>query len=410
MQPARPTEAPEPSAREPILSGRFLRVTAANFCFFMTFASFFLLPVRIRELGGTHEQVGLVMGMIGLSGLVGVFAIGVWIDRLGCRVFLRGGLAGMALVSFAFAFVDHVGWLMIVLRGVQGLAFAAGFNAASTLAAAFAPRERRATALGWFGVSTLTTHALAPSIGEQIERLAGFPTLFMLAASFSVVGLAIAWTLPDPVGSRARSATGGPGAQPHAAPHPPRRPLPSRLRTSLATSTGCGIAFGAVITFVPTFVSEADLGPVATFFLSYTTAAIAIRLWAGQVADDFGLRRMILPAIAVLAVAILGLSEVHNALELGIAGTVFGLAQGVVYPTLNAFSVGLVSDADLGRVQAFYNGTFNIGVTSSALAFGPLVEAHGHRVMFVCAAAIALVALGVFAIGTAGPAVAGEAQ
>lgn len=407
MRPARPTDAPEPSTREPILSGRFLRVTAANFCFFMTFASFFLLPVRIRELGGTHEQVGLVMGMIGLSGLVGVFAIGVWIDRLGCRVFLRGGLAGMALVSFAFAFVDHVGLLMVVLRGAQGLAFASGFNAASTLAAAFAPRDRRATALGWFGVSTLTTHALAPSLGEQIAHLAGFPALFMIAASFSLIGLAIAWTLPDPVGSR-RSAQHARGSTPP--PHPKRSPLPKALRTCLATSTGCGIAFGAVITFVPTFVSEAELGPVAIFFLSYTTAAIAIRLWAGRVADDFGLRRMILPAIAGLSAAIFGLSEVHNGFELGIAGTAFGLAQGVVYPTLNAFSVDLISDADLGRVQAFYNGTFNIGVTSSALAFGPLVEAHGHRVMFMCAAGVALLALAIFAIGTAGSAVAGEAQ
>ena len=44
--------------------GRFPRdfylVTAANFVFFLNFASFFLLPLHIRELGGTERTVGFV--------------------------------------------------------------------------------------------------------------------------------------------------------------------------------------------------------------------------------------------------------------------------------------------------------------------------------------------------------------
>ena len=39
-----------------ILSGRFLRLTVANFCFFMTFATFFLLPLHVRALGGRSRR------------------------------------------------------------------------------------------------------------------------------------------------------------------------------------------------------------------------------------------------------------------------------------------------------------------------------------------------------------------
>jgi MFS family permease len=377
---------PTSSARQ-VLSGRFLRVTAANFCFFMTFASFFLLPLRVRELGGDDRMVGFVMGSSGAAGLVGVLVVGAMIDRIGCRLFLRAGMAGMALISLSFAFVDRIGVGIVALRALQGVAFAAGFNAASTLAATFAPRDRRATALGFFGVSTLITHALAPTLGEQIVRISSFPVLFAVASGFSFVGLVVAWTLPD--------AT----VDTHAA-HRTQASLAAGLPASLATSACCGVAFGSVIAFVPTFTLDAHLGPVATFFLSYTAIAILTRTWAGRVADDFGLRRMIVPGIAILAGAILALAAVHTTIGLAAAGMAFGLAQGVVYPTLNAFSVDLAGEGQLGRVQALYNGTFNIGITSGSLGFGPIVQSYGHRVMFACASGVAMLALLVFQTGT----------
>jgi MFS family permease len=172
------------------------------------------------------------------------------------------------------------------------------------------------------------------------------------------------------------------------------------LRAAFATTVCCGVAFGAVMTFVPTFMLDEHLGPVATFFLSYTAAAILTRLWAGRLADDFGLRRMIVPGLAMLSVAIVSIGVVHTPFQLAIAGIAFGLAQGVVYPTLNAFSVDLAGAGELGRVQAFYNGAFNLGVTTGSLALGPVVHAFGHRLMFACAAATALLALAIFVLGT----------
>lgn len=380
----------------PVLSGRFLRLTVANFCFFMTFATFFLLPLHVRELGGSDRTVGFVMGSLGVLSLAGVFVVGLLIDRVGCRVFLRSGLLGMSLVSACFAFVDEISPWLFILRGLQGLFFACGFNAGSTLAAAFAPPERRATALGLFGVSTLTTHALAPTLGEQILRFTSFHGLFAVASAFSLIGLALAWTLPEPPRQTA-SATAG-------------FSLPRPLVVSLAATLCCGVAFGAVMTFVPTFAVDARLGPVSVFFLSYTSMAILTRLWAGRIADDFGLRRMILPGIALLAASIYGLSGVHSIVTFLAAGLSFGLAQGIVYPTMNAFSVDLAEAGQLGRVQAFYNGTFNLGITAGSFVLGPVVHAFGHRTMFVYASGVALLAFLLFLGGTREPAVAAGAR
>src|SRR5436309_2504981 len=251
----------------------FARVTAANFCFFLTFASFFLLPLHVRALGGTERTIGLVMGTSGLAGLVSVLAVGALLDRFGRRIFLLGGIATMSAASGAFLLVGRIGPAIFVLRAVQGLAFAAGFNAASTLAAEFAPEGRRAAALGLFGVSTLATHALAPTLGEQLVRLGGFPALFVAATVFSAVGLAVAWPLPDDAPARARAAV-------------PLRAT-AELSTAIATVACCGVAFGAVITYVPTFVQDAALGPVAqalghraTFLVAAAMAATALVVFA----------------------------------------------------------------------------------------------------------------------------------
>src|SRR5207245_1122232 len=171
----------------------FARVTGANFCFFLTFASFFLLPLHVRALGGTERTIGLVMGTSGLAGLVSVLAVGALLDRFGRRIFLLGGFATMSVASGAFLLVGRLG-----------------------------------------------------------------------PAVFSAVGLAVAWPLPDDVPTRLHAAV--------------RLRATAELSTAIATVTCCGVAFGAVITYVPTFVRDAALGPVATFFLSYTAAAVLTRV------------------------------------------------------------------------------------------------------------------------------------
>jgi MFS family permease len=375
-----------PRRRHP---ARVARLTAANFCFFLTFASFFLLPLHIRALGGSERTIGLAMGTTGLAGLASVLVIGSLLDRFGRRIFLLGGMATMSLASGAFLLIGRVGPSLFVVRAVQGLAFAAGFNAASTLAVDFAPPERRAAALGLFGVSTLATHAISPALGELLVEVGGFAALFVAAALFSAVGLVIAWSLPESEGH-----ADGAGA-------PLRRS--ANLSSAIGTVACCGITFGAVLTYMPTFVQDSHLGPVATFFLAYTAAAVLTRLTAGGLGDSFGRRTVIVPALALLAASAALLAGVHSTLGLAVAALLFGTAQGFVYPTLNAFTIDQADEGQLGRAQTLYNGAFNLGVTGGSMALGPVAEALGHRAVFLCAAGFAAVALGIFGWGTGRP-------
>jgi MFS family permease len=291
----------------------------------------------------------------------------------------------MLVATLGYLFVDRIGWFLFALRIVQGIAFAAGFNAASTLAAELAPPARRAAALGLFGVSTLGTHALAPTIGEALLGVGGFRLLFVVAALYSVIGLVVTIGLP--------------ASRLHVGVATRRMAITSGLVATLGVVALAGIAFGTVVTFMPTFVQyDAQLGAVSTFFLSYTVAAIATRFGAGGLGDTFGHRRVIVPALGLLAISIASIAAVHSVAVLGAVGVAFGTAQGIVYPTLNAFAIEHAPPGQLGRLQTLFNGSFNLGVTAGSFALGGVADVYGHRVAFLCAGALAAIAMVVFVL------------
>jgi MFS family permease len=366
-----------------LLSGPFARVTVANFLFFMNFASFFLLPLYVKSLGGSEAVVGAVMGTGGMAALVILPLIGVALDRFGRRRFFVAGTLGMTAAALGYLLVDDIGPALFGLRIVQGFSFAAAFTASTTLAAELAPYDRRAEALGVFGVSTLLTHALAPTIGEEIIHRAGFHALCVTAAGFTMLPLALLPGIP-----------------------PSRKPLLTAATGSwrigrmqwvlIGTMTLAGMGFGTVMTFIPTFVRASGLGRVAFFYGAYSITAISTRLFGGGLSDSVGRRAVVLPTLLVLATSIVMLAFVRSVPVLVVAGVLFGGAQGISYPTLHAFLVDLTANEHLGRAQALFNGSFNLGVMSSAFLFGLVADHFGQRPMFALAAAMPLLACALF--------------
>jgi MFS family permease len=363
----------------------FFLVTAANLAFFMNFASFFLLPVRLHSLGVSEQTIGQIMGTAGFAGIVVLPFLGMLLDRVDRRRFVVAGGAIMAAASFAYVLVPGASPALYLLRTIQGVAFTASFVTASTLAAELAPLTIRAHALGLFGTSTILTHAIAPALGEVLARRYGFDVLFAFAGTLGLVsmGLSLAVRVPRAAAKAVAVVTD-------------RRALHREptLWLAGATMVTCGLGYGTVITFLPTFVHIVGIATVAPFFVSYSLAAIAVRLTLGGLSDRIGRRPVLLPAIAILGLAILSLGSVGSVAALIAVGLVFGAGHGMVYPTANALMVDLSHAGNLGRVQTLFAGSFSVGVAVSAFVFGGIIERHGYPVAFGAAAGCVGVGLG----------------
>ncbi len=367
----------------------FFFVAAANFLFFLSLAFFFLLPLWVLEHGGGEEVAGRVIGVAGFSGLVVLPLIGYLLDRFGRRRFMIAGSAIAAATAFAYLRLDGIGPDLYILRAIQGIAFTCAFTGAQTLAVLFAPLSRRAEALGWFGISTILTHAISPIIGEEIVTRWGFTTMFGVAGAVAVAALALACLIPKPPELPVTTTVRG---------HDPE--LARRAVISASLAMLCyGFGFGAVQTFVPVLMERFSIGRVGVFFSVWSMAAVAVRVFLGKTSDRYGRRTVLLPAMAMMSLSVLVLAFSRSLGGILTAAVIFGLAQGLLYPTMNALVADWSNPKNIGRIQSIFSGSYGFGIASCSFFFGSIAEHQGYQTMFLVALAVTTVGLGIFLAG-----------
>lgn len=375
-------------ARQPIPRA-FYVVSAANFLSFLNLAFFFLMPLWVTSKGGGAELAGRVAAVQGFAGLVALPFIGYLLDRFGRRRFMITGIGLGTLCSIAFLFIDDIGPALYAVRVLQGIAFTSAFTGAQTLAVLFAPVERRAEAIGWFGISTILTHAISPAIGEQIILLYGFKTMFGVGAVLGAAAFVMSCFVPRPPEFVMKPRN----VEIH--PHEARRAVGTATFAMLCY----GVGFGATQTFVPLLMHHYDIGRVGPFFTAWSLAAVGVRASLGTVSDRIGRRRVLVPAMLALTLAVALLSIVRSMpLVVGI-GAIFGMGHGMLYPTMNAWVADWSNPRNIGRTQSLFSGSYSLGVSCCAFLFGTVVEQYGFETMFLLASAISVVGLAVFLTG-----------
>ncbi len=376
------------AGRTPIPRAFFI-VSAANFLSFLNLAFFFLMPLWVHSKGGGPELVGRVGAINGFAGLAALPWIGYLLDRFGRRRFMITGIGVGTLCSIAFLFIDEIGPSLYVARVIQGIAFTSAFTGAQTLAVLFAPIDRRAEAIGWFGISTILTHAISPIIGEQIILRYGFQTMFGVGAVLGASAFLLSCFVPRPPEfvARARNVEIDPQA----------------ARRAVATATFAmlcyGVGFGATQTFVPLLVTQFEIGHVGPFFTAWSLAAVSVRAALGRVSDRVGRRTVLVPAMIALTVAVALLSVVRTMPMIVSIGAIFGMGHGMLYPTMNAWIADWSNPNNIGRTQSLFSGSYSLGISGCAFLFGTLVETRGYPTMFLTASAISLLGLMVFLTG-----------
>jgi len=315
--------------------------------------------------------------------------IGYLLDRFGRRRFMILGMLIASLSSVAFVFVEQIGPALYGLRIVQGVAFTCAFTGAQTLAVLFAPFSRRAEAIGWFGISTILTHAISPVIGEEIIRRFGFDAMFLAGAGLAAVSFVLACTLPRPP-----ELTPGPSSTSI------DRSLARRAVAAATVAMMCyGFGFGATTTFVPVLMERFELGRVATFFLAWSVSAVSVRLALGSVSDRLGRRTVLVPAMLAMSLAVALLAFVRTTAGIAVIGVIFGLAQGLLYPTMNALVADWSHPGNIGRTQSLFSGSYSMGIATCAFFFGSIAEHYGYAAMFLVTLAITLVGLVISVLG-----------
>ena len=157
-----------------------------------------LLPVYVEYLGGNRSDIGSVMAIAAVGGLLFRPLTGWALDNIGRRVTLIAGTVLLTTGMFMIGFVTDIGPLIYTARFLIGVGAGALFTGYFTLAADVIPPERRTEGIALFGISGL----LPLSMNGFIDRLdvAGSDMRFIFPG-FAVLVLVSIWAvlaIPEP--------------------------------------------------------------------------------------------------------------------------------------------------------------------------------------------------------------------
>ena len=368
--------------RDILANPAFLRATLTNFFFFSSQNGFVLLPLYVKQLGGTEVEIGIVMGVYSAVGIIAQPLLGPWVDALGRKPFMFAGIV-CVLVSTLLAAIAHSVPLLIVVRVLQGLAFSAFFVANFSYVIDLVEPARRGMALGIYGVSGFASTALAPLVGEWLVRRWSFNALFVASGLVVVVAAWFVWQMHETQRAEIRWVRGLQWA---------REGFADIFRRHMAVAFFFGLGTGTLFAFLPTFAEDLGARTVALFYTGYAVSAIGIRIVGGRLIDTAGRRAVIIPSMFILALASNLLSATGYAVErhlsvpilaiIVLTGLLSGVAHGFLYPALAALVADGAPPARRGAVIGVFSAIFLAGQAGGAFAFGGFAHAFGYSLMW----------------------------
>ncbi len=383
-----PSISPAPSESEVLLTRPFVLMLCVQFCFGLSFSTFFLLPkYLIREFHASAGAIGAVTAVGMLAGVAATPWIGAAIDRGSRRASMTCGALVNGLCAWGFAHVHSIAAPLYLLRAVHGISYALVFNALVTVAADLAPPKKLSQAIGLCGAAGMLSNAIAPAIAERIADDQGWGLVFLLAAAAALFAAVLAFGIREP------RVTAGPASR--ASESAPSENTPSENTPSawsfvcdaqrlgaFVCSAAAGASFGVMFTFTQPFALSLGARHVSAFFVGYTVCALSVRVFLGGLADSVGRRRVAFGALVLYGLTVCMTSELRPDLLFAV-GACLGIAHGLLYPAINALAAEGVPRVRRGTLMSYFGGAFYGGFALWVFGAGLLEKFAGYPFVFL---------------------------
>jgi len=345
------------------------------------------LPEIRDAFGVTSAQVGLLITVFTLPGVVLTPVLGVLSDRHGRRkilvpALLLFGVAG-GLCAFARSFE-----LLLVLRLMQGMGAAALGTLNVTVIGDLFTGHERSTALGYNSSVLSVGTASYPAIGGVLATLGWFYP-FALAFLAIPIGLLVLFSLrnPEPHNEQRLKDYFGDVFE-----RLKDREVLGLLGVSLLTFI---ILFGPQLTFLPILMDERFGAPSYLRGAILTGASLTTALTSSQIGaltNRFAERTLLKIAFVLYAAGLIGVAFAPNLWSLLVPALLFGVAQGINLPNVFALLNAHAPSENRGAFMATNGMSLRAGQTIGPLLMAATAGTLGLTGAYLAATALALAA------------------
>ncbi|MBW4495816.1 MAG: MFS transporter [Oscillatoria princeps RMCB-10] len=362
------------------------------------------VPLYVQHVGGTKQQIGIVMGAFALGLLPSRPWLGPLADRQGRKIVLLLGAGVAATAPIGYLLLTSIPGL-IAIRAFHGISMAAFTTGYSALVTDLSPPRQRGEIIGYMSLTNSIGVAIGPAVGGLLQESAGYSPLFLMAASLGALALLSVNQVSEP-GTYAAVQREGQNAATEAQLLPAGSPEREKfwqllwsppLRIPTLVMLAVGLVFGTLSTYMPLFIKETGVNLNAGLF--YTAAAVAsfsARLFTGRASDRYGRGLMIACSLVGYAISMVVLWGSNSRSVFLLAALLEGAASGTLIPSVVALVADRCAPQQRGRFFSLCVGGFDLGLALAGPVLGAIAEVSGYRNMFAIAAGLAFLALILF--------------
>jgi MFS family permease len=358
--------------REKLWTRNFVLICFSNLASFISLQILLpTIPVYVDFLGGKKSDVGLVFGFFTISAVLIRPLVGKGLDIWGRRSIYFLGLGVFALSCLVYQWAQTV-MILLVIRFIHGFGWGASSTAAATVVSDLIPEQRLGEGMGYFGLTSTVSMAVAPALGLYIIGWFNFNVLFISAALLAVVALifgALIHYQQAPAGQVSSQVV---------------FIEKSTLRPSL-TIFFFATSYGSLISFLVLYAAQKGIENIGIFFTVFAIVIAVIRPIAGILLDRKGYDVVVIPGTIAIFAAMLVLSRAEQLWMFLWVAVLYGIGFGSVQPSMQAMAVNNIPFHRRGAANGTFFSAFDLGIALGAVFGGMISEAVGYADMFMLA-------------------------
>lgn len=336
------------------------------------------LPSYLSNLGGA-EYKGLIIALFTLTAGFSRPFSGKLTDTIGRKSVLIIGALVCVVSGLFYPILTSVSGFLF-LRLVHG--FSTGFSptAIAAYVSDIIPKKRLGEAMGIQGMCFSTGLALGPALGSYIKLYSNYNVLFYSSSMIALLSIILILRVKETLVNKQQFTL-------EALKISKSDIIAKEALPAAYVTFSTYLSFGVMLTLIPDWSDHLGIINKGTFFIAFTIASLFVRLLAGKISDVYGRKIIITIGLVILSIALLLLGKLESINGMLIAATLYGIAMGIISPTVNAWTIDLSNPLTKGKSIATMYIALEAGIGLGALLSGwyyTNVVEKIPQIFFVC--------------------------
>ena len=345
-----------------------------------------VLPLFLMEIGASPREVGIGIGLFTLSAVV-ARPFTVWGAKRWGRFFmviLGTLITTLAIVSYYWT--DSV-LMFLIPRISHGFGFGITTTIFASVVSDILPKEQRGEGMGYFGLGTSLSMMVSPFLGIWLVQTQGFYPMFMTATSAQVIAFGMIFAMSRKVWpfSASRGVISETKTVSKEGWFPQKLWLPGLLTLLM------GLGVGGILGYSTVYAKVEGISGVEYFFLLSASFVFGIRFISGRIFDTKGPYWVFIPSALFLVVSAFLLSFGRTQWLFLVAGGLYGIGNGALFPALQAWMINRVAAEKRTGANALFYNCLDIGIGGGLILLGHLADVTSYRTMYSLSGGIMIV-------------------